>query len=509
MDALGNLYGTTFWGGSFGWGTVFKLDATGHETVLHSFHLQLGDGGNPYAGLVMDAAGTLYGTTYVGGGPPPYGFGTVFKLDTSGTETVTFSFQSPNCDGASLYAGLILDAAGNVYGTTNQGGCPGPGSQAYGTVFKVDASGPFFMGIETTLHTFTTSGGDGTSPYAGLVMDTAGNLYGTTYQGGAYGFGTVFKVDAAGTETVLHSFAGLDGANPYAGLILDTAGTLYGTTYNGGAFGWGTVFKLTTGSIRPSVTVSFAAPPSGQAGFFKAGQTPVLGSVSASDPSNVVAISCSDSLGGLAAGTLVGGGTGTASRSLSVNGDGIHNINCTATDGVGNAGAAMGSMNTATIKIDTTPPTVTYSGNSGTYTVDQTVSITCTATDPPPGSGLASSTCANINAAAYAFGLGNHTFSATATDNAGNQGGGSTSFTVQVTFASLINLVDLFETKPGVATNMVTTLQGAQIAAAGGNAGSADGQLKSFINDVSGQSGKSLTAAQGATLIQLATALMI
>lgn len=515
MDASGNLYGTTLWGGSFGYGTVFELDTSGHETVLYSFNLNNGDGENPYGGLVMDAVGTLYGTTYTGSA---YNYGgTVFKLDTSGTETLTHVFPSNFCDGAFLYAGLTLDAAGNVYGTTFDGGCStSPGAQAYGTVFKVGASAPHSAGIETILYTFTTSaarpvfsGGDGTFPYAGLVMDTAGNLYGTTSEGGAYGFGTVFKVDTAGTETVLHSFTGSDGANPYAGLIFDAAGSLYGTTYNGGAFGFGTVFKLAPDSIPPSVTVSFAAPPSGQAGFFKAGQTPVLGSVTASDPSNVMAISCSDSLSGLTAGTILGGGTGTASRSLSVSGDGIHNINCAATDGAGNTGAAMGSMNTATIKIDTTPPTVTYSGNPGTYTVDQTVNITCTATDPPPASGLEATTCANINGAAYTFGLGNHPYSATATDNAGNVGNNSTSFTVSVTYNSLINLVNGFVTKAGVAASLVSTLQGAQTAAASGNVKSADNQLSSFIKDASAQSGKSLTAAQATTLVQLATALMI
>jgi hypothetical protein len=261
----------------------------------------------------------------------------------------------------------------------------------------------------------------------------------------------------------------------------------------------------TADSTPPLVTVTFPAAPAGQAGYFKAGQTPIQGSVSATDPSNVVAISCSDSLSGVTLGALTGGGTGTASRILSVSGDGIHNITCTATDGASNTGAAAGSTTSATVKIDTTPPTVTYSGNAVTYTVDQTVNVTCSATDAT--SGVASSTCKNINGPAYSFSLGVNTFSATANDNAGNVGGGSTSFTVSVTYGSLINLVKLFEAKPLVQAQMVQTLQSAQGAAASGNAHLTDNLLAAFINQVEAQSGKSLTTVQAALLVRLAMAL--
>jgi uncharacterized repeat protein (TIGR03803 family) len=134
------------------------------------------------------------------------------------------------------FAGLILDKAGNLYGTTAYGGASG-----LGTVFKLDTSGN-----ETVLHGFTGTGGDGANPYAGLIMDKAGNLYGTTGYGGASGAGTVIKLDTSGNETVLHSFTGYpsDGATPFAGLIMDKAGNLYGTTISGGAFDAGTVFKL-------------------------------------------------------------------------------------------------------------------------------------------------------------------------------------------------------------------------------------------------------------------------
>ena len=244
-DAEGNIYGTTLQGGSMGWGTVFKIDSAGHETVLHNFAFS--DGAFPWAGLIRDAAGNLYGTTVDGG---PFNFGTVFKVDSSGKETVLHSF---NCtDGASPFGALIRDSAGNFYGTTEEGGssCHGTTTLGNGTVFKLDRSGK-----ETVLFSFTGSGEvfpDGSLPVATLVRDSTGNLYGTTEEGGAMGFGTVFKLDTSGNETVLHSFNSLDGAVPAAGLVRDAAGNLYGTTLEGGSsargggIGFGTVFKLDT-----------------------------------------------------------------------------------------------------------------------------------------------------------------------------------------------------------------------------------------------------------------------
>ena len=238
QDAQGNLYGTTGGGGAYGAGTVFKLDTSGNETVLYSFTGTGGDGSGP-TGVVLDAQGNLYGTTNGGGA---FGAGTVFKVDTSGNETVLYSFAgSP--DGASPVAGVVLDAQGNLYGTTNGGGAYGAG-----TVFKVDTTG-----AETVLYSF--HGASGTYPLGGVVLDAQGNLYGTTIGGGAYGLGTVFKVDTTGAETVLYSFThGTDGQQPHAGVVLDAQGNLYGTTYFGGylecpadaPLGCGTVFKLDT-----------------------------------------------------------------------------------------------------------------------------------------------------------------------------------------------------------------------------------------------------------------------
>jgi uncharacterized repeat protein (TIGR03803 family) len=237
-DAAGNLYGTTQYGGTNGgFGTVFKLDAAGKLTLLHSF-AGTPDGEDPYAGLLRDKLGNLYGTTQYGG--TGGGFGTVFKLDAAGKLTLLHSF-SGTPDGENPLAGLLRDGAGNLYGTTKYGGTGG----GYGTVFKLSAKGKLIL-----LYSFTGTP-DGENPYARLIRDASGNLYGTTFYGGTSGYGTVFKLDTAGKLTILHSFnSAPDGANPLGGLILDKAGNLYGTTSDGGDLscgfsGCGTVFKIT------------------------------------------------------------------------------------------------------------------------------------------------------------------------------------------------------------------------------------------------------------------------
>jgi uncharacterized repeat protein (TIGR03803 family) len=234
-DDAGNLYGTTLGGGTYFEGNVFKVDTTGKESVLYSF-TGLSDGGIPFSGVIRDNTGSLYGTTQIGGN---YGAGTVFTLDTAGKETVLYSFAG-GVDGASPAAALLRDPAGNFYSTTISGGTSG-----LGTVFKLDKTGK-----ETVLYSFA-GGTDGAYPYeAGLVRDATGNLYGTTYYGagtgcGGSGCGTVFEVDPSGKETVLYRFTGgTDGSAPLVGLYRDKAGTLYGTTTSGGAYNCGTVFKL-------------------------------------------------------------------------------------------------------------------------------------------------------------------------------------------------------------------------------------------------------------------------
>jgi uncharacterized repeat protein (TIGR03803 family) len=230
-DRAGNLYGTTSGGGASGVGVVFKVDTTGTETVLYNFTGKL-DGANPYASLIRDSAGNLYGTTFGGGG---WGAGVVFKLDTTGTERVLHHFTG-GADGDEPSAPLIQDSAGNLYGTT-----AGGGASNWGVVFKLDRTGN-----ETVLHSFS-GGTDGGYPIAGLIRDSAGNLYGTTQSAGISAAGVVFKLDTTGTETVLYSFTGgTDGAYPVAGLIRDSAGNLYGTASDGGASRQGVVFKVDT-----------------------------------------------------------------------------------------------------------------------------------------------------------------------------------------------------------------------------------------------------------------------
>jgi uncharacterized repeat protein (TIGR03803 family) len=218
------------------------------ERVLHDFNPKSNDGSEPYGGVIFDAAGNLYGTTVYGG---PYDYGTVFELTPTGgnwTEKLLHTFNKNGKDGYWPSAGLLLDAAGNLYSTTYAGGAYG-----FGTVFEMTptAAGGW---TERSLHNFKSnvdSTKDGASPDAGLIFDGAGDLYGTTYAGGAYGSGTVFELlPAAGgrwSAKVLHMFnpGGNDGYQPQAALIFDAAGNLYGTTTRGGSHGFGIVFEVT------------------------------------------------------------------------------------------------------------------------------------------------------------------------------------------------------------------------------------------------------------------------
>ena len=247
FDSAGNLYGTTSMGGTYGKGTVFELSPNGTETVLYSFGGGA-DGQNPSAGLIFDTSGNLYGTTVNGG---TYGHGTAFELSPSGaggwTETALYNFGSGS-DGQNPSAGLIFDASGNLYGTTQNGGLYGGGM-----AFELSPNG---IGCcrESPLYSFGNGAGDGQHPYAGLIFDTSGNLYGTTYSGGAYSYGMAFELSPNGaggwTETMLYNFgAGSDGQNPSAGLVFDTSGNLYGTTQNGGLYGGGMAFELSPNGI--------------------------------------------------------------------------------------------------------------------------------------------------------------------------------------------------------------------------------------------------------------------
>jgi uncharacterized repeat protein (TIGR03803 family) len=285
VDAAGNLYGTTNNGGTYTYGTVFELTpAAGGgytEKILHNF-TNGADGGNPQAGLILDGAGNLYGTTYVGGA---YCCGTVFELTPAGggtwNEKVLYSFGSGNT--AYPTSGLIFDGAGNLYGTTLQGG-PAQG----GSVFELSPAGGGNW-TERDLHDFGALS-TGIFPVGGVTFDGAGNLYGTTSTGGAASNGMVFELTAGSwTLRVLHNFTGgNDGDFPLAGLVL-AGGNLYGTT-SGNNSGWGTLYELTPaggGNWTYQVVHNF--------GTGNDGATPYAGLIA-------------DSLGNLY-GTTLGGGT--------------------------------------------------------------------------------------------------------------------------------------------------------------------------------------------------------
>jgi uncharacterized repeat protein (TIGR03803 family) len=248
MGSTGVLYGVASAGGASGNGVVFRVMATGKVTVLHNF-TGGADGAAPFGRVIVGPNDTLFGTTMAGG---TSGAGTVFRLKGK-REKVLYSFAG-GTHGAAPQAELTMDDAGNLYGTTSAGGASGNG-----TVFELVApqkeNGAW---KEVILYSFGT-GTDGATPLAGVTLDAAGNLYGTTSVGGAKGFGTVFKLThgATWTETIVHHFQDTDdGAYPYAGLVADAHGNLYGGATQGGTDGGGTIFRLTPGGTSFSVVAS-------------------------------------------------------------------------------------------------------------------------------------------------------------------------------------------------------------------------------------------------------------
>jgi uncharacterized repeat protein (TIGR03803 family) len=251
MDQAGNLYGTVYSGGDlngcggYGCGVVFELNTNNLVSVLHTFTAGP-DGSNPAAGLVRSASGVAFNGVTFGGGSGP---GVVFNVAPRPTPCKvafcpwnltpihTFDFN----DGNGPVATLIRDAQNNLYGTTEAGGA-GCQPDGCGTVFKIDAQGQ-----HTILHSFNSS--DGNDPMSTMLLDAAGNIYGTTYYGGTYNQGVVFELDPNGLLTVLWNFTGgADGANPVAGVIADKNGILYGTTQFGGTYGDGVVYKVDPGT---------------------------------------------------------------------------------------------------------------------------------------------------------------------------------------------------------------------------------------------------------------------
>ena len=262
FDASGNLYGTTALGGTYGCGAVFELSPAGQswtETIIYSFQNNGSDGCEPYAGLIFDQAGNLYGTTYAGGNA---GQGTVFKLLPSGNgqwqEKVLQRFAGSR--GAYPAAGLTFDSAGNLYGTTVEGGTGASCTAGCGVVFELipTAKGGW---NEAVLYSFAGGNGDGAWPFSRVILDASGNVYGTTFAGGQSFAGTVFELTPSGggqwSETVLYSFNHnrKDAVEPMAGVVFDTAGNLYGTTSSGGRFQQGTVFELSPGASGWNETI--------------------------------------------------------------------------------------------------------------------------------------------------------------------------------------------------------------------------------------------------------------
>jgi uncharacterized repeat protein (TIGR03803 family) len=242
LDAAGNIYGTAFYGGgASNYGTVFKVDTGGTLSVLHSF-TGIPDGFWPQGGLVVDKSGQfVFGATPRGGNKSKLcsgACGTIFRLTQAGEEKMIYRFGRMNKQfGAFPQFGLSGDANPNIYGSATFGG-----PDDTGVIFRVA------KGAYTVLYTFTGArgNGDGTYPQGPVIPDSAGNLYGTTGYGGAFGYGTVFKIDPTGKETVLYSFTGgIDGGQPQYNLVLDSAGNLYGTTVSSQFLsGGGTIFRL-------------------------------------------------------------------------------------------------------------------------------------------------------------------------------------------------------------------------------------------------------------------------
>ncbi|HLY05643.1 MAG TPA: choice-of-anchor tandem repeat GloVer-containing protein [Rhizomicrobium sp.] len=267
-DRNGNLFGTTY-SGIFLSGGIFEIASDGSYSLLYQFSGENGDGANP-GGALLERNGQFYGTTNYGGGAPNAGI--VFRMAKGGTPVPIYTF-SGGSDGANSNATLIADRKGNLYGTTQRGGSTGCSSSygpGCGVVFRLSPKGK-----ETVLHTFM-GGVDGIWPQSGVVADADGNLYGTTWEGGStlytYGCGTVYRITPESEESVLHAFrCGKDGSAPYASLLVDAKGNVYGTATHGGnenacAGGCGTVFKITPDG-RFSVLLAFVRGKDGSGAY--------------------------------------------------------------------------------------------------------------------------------------------------------------------------------------------------------------------------------------------------
>ncbi len=428
QGADGALYGTVASGGSSGVGTVFKLNADGSGfTVLHNFNSPV-TGANPQAGLVQGADGALYGTALSGGSS---GKGTVFKLNVDGSGFTVLRNFNGSTTGAYPFGRLVQGADGALYGTTYQGG-----SSSVGTVFKLNADGSGF----TVLHNFNGST-TGAYPQAGLVQGADGALYGTAPSGGSGGLGTVFKLNADGSGfTVLRHFtSSATGANPRAGLVQGTAGALYGTTPEGGSSGVGTVFKLNADGSDFTVLHNFDYPTTGanpEGGLVQGADGTLYGTTSRggyfgygtvfklnADGTGSTKLQNFDyhTTGGNPSGGLVQGTDGALYGTASMGGS-----------------SAYGTVfRLSLVNNDITAPVLSLPGDlvvEATSPAGATVTYTASATDDVDGS-----VAVTLNpASGSTFPLGTTTVNASATDAAGNAAYGSFTVTVRDTTAPVI-----------------------------------------------------------------------
>jgi uncharacterized repeat protein (TIGR03803 family) len=362
-DAAGNLYGTAQVGGVAGYGVVYKLEPNGQETVLHTF-VDGADGRNPLTGVVLDGAGYLYGTTQFGGASHE---GILYKVDGSGHETVIHTFTG-GADGAQPMAAPTLDSAGNLYGTTAYGGFAGKqcharnGPSGCGVVYKVDTSGNF-----SVLYTFSPATQPfGAYPSASVILDPDGNIYGTTWGGGSNGIGTIFELDSTGHQKMLFSFTGGNGQYPDSAVVRDASGNLYGVTYYGGHTGdcngydCGVVYKLdNTG--HETILYGFQGGTDGglPVGLAMDGAGNLYGSTQLAGPAYLGAVFKLDTTGKeTALNALSGGASGNSPQSGLILDNAGNLYGTTFYGGRGNAGLVY--------KMAAGHETVLYSFSSGT-----------------------------------------------------------------------------------------------------------------------------------------------
>ena len=253
LDSNGDIFGTTQNGGPGGYGTVYEIVNDGSHTITNLASFDNTNGADPYAGVTLDSSGNLYGTTLYGG--DVNGDGTVYEI-AAGSNVITTLASFNMTDGANPYSGVTLDGLGNLYGTASGGGANDAAAGGDGAVYEI-AKG---SGAITTLASFDSA--DGSVPYGGVILDSSGNLLGTTSSGGDDGQGTVYKIANDGSHTLmtLASFNNANGAFPFGGVTLDGSGNLYGTTaYGGDANGDGVVFEIANADPTPAPEPAQAA----------------------------------------------------------------------------------------------------------------------------------------------------------------------------------------------------------------------------------------------------------